>query len=65
VTRTVLAALALVGLVGLVGAGCSDSPTCDDVDSLTEQLDSTDPDDQEFNDLVSELKQAQADCNAG
>ncbi len=62
-TRSVLAALTFVG--GLLVAGCSDSPTCDDVDSLSEQLDSTDPDDPEYNDLVSQLNQAQADCNAG
>lgn len=62
-TRRVLAALALV--LGLVVAGCSDSSTCDDLESITEELANTDADDPEYNDLVSKAKQAEADCNKG
>jgi outer membrane murein-binding lipoprotein Lpp len=62
VTRSVLAALALAG--GLVVAGCSDSPTCDDLASIEEELASTDMDDPDYNDLVSQAKQAAADCNS-
>jgi outer membrane murein-binding lipoprotein Lpp len=61
VTRNVLAALALVG--GLAVAGCSDSPTCDDLESIEEELASTDIDDPDYNDLVSQANQAAADCN--
>ena len=57
----VLAALALVG--GLMTGGCSDSPTCDDLESLNEELANTDVDDPGYNDLVSQAKQAEADCN--
>jgi hypothetical protein len=59
----VLAALALAG--GLVVGGCSDSPTCDDLESLNEELANTDADDPGYNDLVSQAKQAEADCNKG
>ena len=62
-TRSVLAGLVLVG--GLLASGCSDSPGCDDVDSLTEQVDEADPEDPEYNELVNKLKQAEADCNSG
>ena len=62
-TRSVLAALALV--LGLVVAGCSDSPSCDDLDSITEELANTDSDDPDYNDLVSQAKAASADCNKG
>ena len=60
-TRTILAALALVG--GLTVAGCSDSPTCDDLDSIIEELDNTDIDDPDYNDLVDRAGRAAADCN--
>lgn len=60
---TVLAALALVG--GLVVGGCSDSSTCDDLESINAELENTEPDDPDYNDLVSRAKQAQADCNNG
>jgi hypothetical protein len=46
----------------LVGA-CSSDPTCDDVGSLQQRLDGMDPDDPDFNDVNSDLLQAQADCN--
>jgi hypothetical protein len=62
VTRNVLAALALVG--GLAVAGCSDSPTCDDLESIEEELAGTDIDDPDYNDLVSRANQAAADCNS-
>jgi outer membrane murein-binding lipoprotein Lpp len=62
VTRNVLAALALVG--GLAVAGCSDSPTCDDLESIEEELAATDIDDPDYNDLVSRANQAAADCNS-
>jgi outer membrane murein-binding lipoprotein Lpp len=61
VTRRVLAGLLLVG--GLLLSGCSDSPTCDDLESLTEELADTDVDDPDYNDLVSQANQAEADCN--
>ena len=61
-TRTVLAGLALLG--GLLVSGCGSEPTCDDVDSLTEQLADTDVDDPDYNSIVNDLNQAQADCNA-
>ena len=61
--RVVLAGLFLVG--GLLLSGCSDSPTCEDLDSINEQLAGTDIDDPDYNDLVSQANQAAADCNAG
>ncbi len=61
-TRTVLAGLVLVG--GLLVGGCGSEPTCDDVDSLTERLADTDVDDPDYNSIVNDLNQAQADCNA-
>lgn len=63
VTRSLLAALALAG--GLLVAGCSDSPTCDDLESIEEELASTDIDDPAYNDLVNQANQAAADCNRG
>ena len=60
-TRSVLAALALIG--GLAVGGCSDSPTCDDLESILEELAETDIDDPDFNDLTSQANQASADCN--
>jgi len=67
VTRSVpgSAVLAAVALVGGLVAGCSDSPTCDDLESLNEEIASTDVDDPAYNDLVSQAKQAEADCNRG
>lgn len=59
-TRSVLAGLAL--LVGLLLAGCSGSPTCDDLASITDELADADPDDPGYNDLVLDAKQAAADC---
>ena len=61
-TRTIFAGLVLVG--GLLVGGCGSEPTCDDVDSLTEQLADTDVDDPDYNTIVNDLNQAQADCNA-
>lgn len=58
-----LAALALAG--GLLVGGCSDSPTCDDLESLEEELAGTDVDDPDYNDLQNRAKQAAADCGAG
>jgi hypothetical protein len=63
VTRTVLAALALVA--SLVVGGCSDSATCDDLESIEEELASTDVDDPDYNDLQNRAKQAAADCANG
>lgn len=60
-TRMALGAVALVG--GLLVTGCGSDPTCDDVDSLTEQLADTDVDDPDYNTIVNDLAQAQADCN--
>ena len=60
--RIAFVTLLLVGTSGV--AGCSDEPTCDDVDELTAQLAETDPDDSEYNDLVNQLNQAAADCNS-
>ena len=60
--RSVVAA---VLLASSALAGCSESVTCDDVEDLTAQLDETSPEDPEYNDLVEDLKLAQADCNAG
>ena len=62
-TRSLLAALALAG--GLLVVGCSDSPTCDDLESIEEELASTDSDDPAYNDLVNRANQAAADCNDG
>jgi hypothetical protein len=62
VTRSVLAGLLLVG--ALLGTACSDSPTCDDLDSIADELAETDPDDPDYNDLVNRANQAAADCNA-
>jgi hypothetical protein len=57
-----LAALLLISSPLVVG--CSSGDTCDDVDSLTEQLADTQPDDPEFNDLTEKLQRAEADCNS-
>ena len=62
VTRSILAVLALVG--GLTVSGCSDSPTCDDLESIEEEIANTDIDDPGYNDLVSRANQAAADCNS-
>lgn len=62
-TRSLLAALALAG--GLLVVGCSDSPTCDDLESIEEELAGTDVDDPRYNDLQSQARQAAADCNNG
>ena len=62
VTRSILAVLALVG--GLAGSGCSDSPTCGDLESIEEEIANTDIDDPGYNDLVSRANQAAADCNS-
>jgi hypothetical protein len=61
VTRNVLAALALAAALAV--GGCSDSPTCDDLESIEEELAGTDIDDPDYNDLVSQANQAAADCN--
>jgi len=58
------AAAALVLAASPLVVGCSADPTCDDVDSLTEQLADTDIDDPDYNDLVEKLGRAEADCNA-
>lgn len=60
-TRTVLAGLALAG--SLLVTGCGSEPTCDDVDSLLAQLEDMDVDDPDYNTVVNDLAQAQADCN--
>lgn len=62
VTRSILAGLALVG--GLLVTACSDSPTCDDLESIEEELAETDFDDPDYNDLTSQANQAAADCNS-
>jgi len=60
----------LTGLAALLLAAsplvvaCSSGDSCEDVDSLTRQLDDTEPDDPDYNDLKERLNQAQADCNA-
>jgi len=59
---TGLAALLLV--VSPLAVGCSSGDSCEDVDSLSQQLDDTEPDDPDYNDLNEKLQQAQADCNA-
>ncbi len=45
-------------------AGCSDSPTCDDLASIEAELESTDSSDPDYNDLMTRAKQAAADCNS-
>jgi hypothetical protein len=60
--KVVLAALLLAASPLVVG--CSDEPTCDDYDDLTQQLADTDVDDPGYNDLVDKLGRAAADCNA-
>jgi outer membrane murein-binding lipoprotein Lpp len=62
VTRSILAGLVLVG--GLLVGGCSNDPTCDDVDALTEELGAMDADDPDFNTVANKLAQALADCNS-
>ena len=59
---TGLAALLLV--VAPLAVGCGSGDSCEDVDSLIQQLDDTEPDDPEFNDLTEKLQRAEADCNA-
>jgi outer membrane murein-binding lipoprotein Lpp len=59
-TRSLLAELVMVA--GILVAGCSSDPTCDDLDSLTEQIADTDVDDPSYNDLVEDAAQAAADC---
>lgn len=61
-TRTIVAVLALVG--GLTVTGCSDTPTCDDLESIEAELADTAPDDPDYNDLVNRAGQAAADCNS-
>ena len=61
-TRSILAGLVLIG--GLLVTGCGSDPTCDDVDSLIDQFAATDVDDPDYNMIVNDLAQAQADCNA-
>jgi hypothetical protein len=55
----------LILAVSPLVVACSSSPTCDDVDSLQQRLDGMDPDDPDYNDVNTDLVQAQADCNAG
>jgi outer membrane murein-binding lipoprotein Lpp len=57
--------LAALALAAVVLTGCSDSPGCDDLDSLTEELEGTSPEDPEYNDLKTQVNQAEADCNRG
>ena len=58
------------GLVALLLAAsplvtaCGSDPVCGDVDGLEQQLAGMDPDDPDYNDLVVELAQAEADCNS-
>ena len=59
---------AWVAPVLLVGAalvsGCDGtSATCDDLDSLQQQLDDSSPTDNDYYDLREKLNVAQADCN--
>ena len=62
-TRSVLVALALVG--GLLLTGCGDdAPTCDDLESIEDEIAQTDFDDPKYNDLVNQADQAAADCNS-
>jgi hypothetical protein len=65
--RRVAAGVVVLGSVlgCLALTGCGSEPTCDDLESLAEQVAEADPEDPEFNDLVNRLNQAQADCNAG
>ena len=55
---------ALLLAVSPLVVGCSSGDSCDDVDSLTRQLDDTDVDDPDYNDINEKLIRAQADCNA-
>jgi len=59
---TGLAALLLA--VSPLAVGCSSGDSCDDVESLSRQLDDTDIDDPDYNDINERLLRAQADCNA-
>ena len=61
-----LAGLAVALVLGASAAftGCSGSPTCDDIDDLTAQLADMSPDDPDYNDVVEDLKLAEADCNS-
>lgn len=59
---TGLAALLLVA--SPLAVACSSGDSCEDVDSLSRQLDKTQPDDPDYNDINERLNQAQADCNA-
>ena len=60
-----LRSLAPVAMVAsLLVAGCSTSASCDDLEDLAAQLEETSPDDPEYNDIVGDLKQAEADCNS-
>ncbi len=61
-TRSVLAGLTLV--VGLLASGCSDEPTCDELESITEELDGMDVDDPDYNKVASDARLAAADCNS-
>ena len=60
-TRSVLAGLVLV--TGLLVSGCGGDASCDDLESITDELANTDVDDPDYNDLVNRAKQAAADCN--
>jgi hypothetical protein len=62
VTRSALVGLALV--VGLLATGCGDEPTCDDLESITEELGDMDTDDPDYNKLASDARLAAADCNS-
>jgi hypothetical protein len=55
-------AVLLLAVSPLVVARGSD-PTCADVDGLQHRLDSMNPDDPDYNDVNSDLLQAEADCN--
>ena len=61
--RMKLLAALLLAVSPLV-VGCSSGDSCDDVDSLSRQLDDTDTDDPDYNDINERLLRAQADCNA-
>jgi len=60
--RAGLAALLLAASPLL--AACGSDPTCDDVDGLEQQLAEMDVDDPDYNGVVEDLQQAEADCNA-